>query len=66
MWIAFCVRKHYRYIPIHKICADLEVVIIGGNVAVSSGNVTDDVIAEYIKNQDEIERHKNDNFSVGF
>ena len=38
-----------------------------GYFAVSSGNVTDDVIAEYIKNQDEIERRKkSDNFSVGF
>ena len=38
-----------------------------GYFAVSSGNVTDDVIAEYIKNQDEIERRaKNDNFTVGF
>ena len=23
LWIAFGVRKHYRYIPIHKICAEL-------------------------------------------
>ena len=38
-----------------------------GYFAVSSGNVTDDVIAEYIKNQDEIERRKkSDNFLVGF
>ena len=37
-----------------------------GYFAVSSGNVTDDVIAEYIKNQDEIECRKDDNFSVGF
>ena len=37
-----------------------------GYFAVSSGNVTDDIIAEYIKNQDEIERWKDDNFSVGF
>ena len=38
-----------------------------GYFAVSSGNVTNDVIAEYIKNQDEIERRaKNDNFTVGF
>ena len=38
-----------------------------GYFAVSSGNVTDDVIAQYIKNQDEIERRaKNDNFTVGF
>jgi putative transposase len=37
-----------------------------GYFAVSSGNVTDDVIAEYIKNQDEVERRKSDNFLVGF
>ncbi|MCP5088724.1 MAG: IS200/IS605 family transposase [Rhodobacteraceae bacterium] len=38
-----------------------------GYFAVSSGNVTDDVIAAYIKNQDEVERRKkSDNFSVGF
>ena len=35
--------------------------------AVSTGNVTDDIIAEYIKNQDEVERRKkSDNFQVGF
>lgn len=35
--------------------------------AMSSGNVTDEVITEYIKNQDEIEkRAKNDNFTAGF
>ena len=38
-----------------------------GYFAVSTGNVTDEVIAEYIKNQDEIERCKSsDNFQVGF
>ena len=38
-----------------------------GYFAVSTGNVTDEVIAEYIKNQDEIERRKSsDNFQVGF
>jgi putative transposase len=38
-----------------------------GYFAVSTGNVTDEVIAEYIKNQDEVERHKSsDNFLVGF
>ena len=38
-----------------------------GYFAVSTGNVTDEIIAEYIKNQDEIERRKNcDNFQVGF
>lgn len=31
----------------------------------SSGNVTDEVIAEYIKNQDLEERRKNDNFEIG-
>ena len=35
--------------------------------AVSTGNVTDEVIAEYIKNQDEIEMRKSsDNFQVCF
>lgn len=38
-----------------------------GYFAVSTGNVTDEVIAEYIKNQDEIEKRKSsDNFIVGF
>ena len=38
-----------------------------GYFAVSTGNVTDDIIAEYIKNQDEVERRKkSDNFQVGF
>ena len=38
-----------------------------GYFSVSSGNVTDDVITEYIKNQDEVERRKkSDNFTVGF
>ena len=38
-----------------------------GYFCVSSGNVTDDIIAEYIKNQDEVERRKkSDNFTVGF
>ena len=38
-----------------------------GYFAVTTGNVTDQVIAEYIKNQDEIERRKrSDNFQVGF
>lgn len=38
-----------------------------GYFAVSTGNVTDEVIAEYIKNQDEVERRKSsDNFIVGF
>jgi putative transposase len=33
-----------------------------GYFAVSSGNVTDDGISQYIKNQDEIERRKDENF----
>ena len=38
-----------------------------GYFAVSTENVTDEVIAEYIKNQDEVERRKSsDNFIVGF
>ena len=37
-----------------------------GYFAVTSGKVTEDVIAEYIKNQDEVERRKSDNFTVGF
>jgi putative transposase len=38
-----------------------------GYFAVSTGNVTDDIIAQYIQNQDEIERRKtSDNFQVGF
>lgn len=37
-----------------------------GYFTVSLGNVTDDLIAEYIKNQGEIERQKDDNFLVGF
>ena len=36
-----------------------------GYFVASSGNVTDDVIAEYIKNQDIEESKKNDNFDVG-
>jgi len=35
-----------------------------GYFVASSGNVTDDIIAEYIKNQDKIENIKTDNFSV--
>ncbi len=35
--------------------------------AVSTGNVTDEIIAEYIDRQDEVERRrKSDNFQVGF
>jgi putative transposase len=38
-----------------------------GYFAVSTGHVTEEVIAEYIKNQDEFERRRaTDNFSVGF
>lgn len=35
-----------------------------GYFAASSGNVTDEVIAEYIRNQDNEERMKNDNFQI--
>ena len=35
-----------------------------GYFAASTGNVTDEVIAEYIKNQDIAENMKSDNFSV--
>ena len=38
-----------------------------GYFAVTTGHVTDEIIAAYIKNQDEIERRKKyDNFQVGF
>jgi len=37
-----------------------------GYFAVSTGNVTEDIIAAYIQNQDEIERCRTDNFQVGF
>lgn len=36
-----------------------------GYFVASSGNVTDEVIAEYIKNQDMEEHMKGDNFSIG-
>lgn len=36
-----------------------------GYFVASSGNVTDEVIAEYIKNQDLEERRKSDNFEIG-
>ena len=36
-----------------------------GYFVASSGNVTDEVIAENIKNQDLDERRKNDNFEIG-
>ncbi len=36
-----------------------------GYFVASSGNVTDDVIAEYIKNQDVAETMKVDNFNIG-
>lgn len=36
-----------------------------GYFAASSGNVTDDVIREYIKNQDIAENTKSDNFELG-
>ncbi len=35
-----------------------------GYFVASSGNVTDEVIAEYIKNQDVAENMKSDNFSI--
>ena len=38
-----------------------------GYFAVSTGNVTDEIIAEYIERQDEVERRrKSGNFQVGF
>ena len=37
----------------------------GGYFVASNGNVTDEIIQEYIKNQDIVERKKNDNFEVG-
>ncbi|ORX23341.1 IS200/IS605 family transposase [Thermoanaerobacterium sp. PSU-2] len=37
----------------------------GGYFAASSGNVTDEVIIEYIQNQDIKENQKNDNFTLG-
>lgn len=36
-----------------------------GYFVASSGNVTDEIIQEYIKNQDLEERKKSDNFEVG-
>lgn len=36
-----------------------------GYFVASSGNVTDEIIAEYIKNQDIEERRKADNFEIG-
>lgn len=36
-----------------------------GYFAASSGNVTDEIIAEYIKNQDLEESRKTDNFQIG-
>jgi len=36
-----------------------------GYFAASSGNVTDDVIAQYIEIQDKMERAKDDDFSIG-
>ncbi|MCP2240334.1 putative transposase [Thermoanaerobacterium thermosaccharolyticum] len=36
-----------------------------GYFAASSGNVTDEVIIEYIQNQDIEENQKNDNFTLG-
>lgn len=36
-----------------------------GYFVASSGNITDEVIAEYIKNQDLEERRKSGNFEIG-
>jgi len=36
-----------------------------GYFAASTGNVTDEIIAEYIQNQDIAERQNGDNFSIG-
>ena len=36
-----------------------------GYFAASSGNVTDDVIAQYIEMQDKMERARDDDFSIG-
>ena len=36
-----------------------------GYFVASSGNVTDEIITEYIKNQDIAEHQKGDNFSIG-
>ena len=36
-----------------------------GYFAVSSGNVTDDVIAQYIEHQDQAERARGDDFTIG-
>ena len=35
-----------------------------GYFVASSGNVTDEIIAEYIRNQDNEERMKSDNFQI--
>jgi len=37
----------------------------GSDLSVSSGNVTDEVIAQYIQNQDIEENMKGDNFEIG-
>jgi putative transposase len=36
-----------------------------GYFAASSGNVTDDVIAQYIEMQDKMERGRDDDFQIG-
>jgi putative transposase len=36
-----------------------------GYFVASSGNVTDEIIAEYIQNQDLEEKMRNDNFEIG-
>mgnify|MGYP001096365047 FL=1 len=36
-----------------------------GYFAASSGNVTDEIIKEYIRNQDLQEKNRSDNFEIG-
>ena len=36
-----------------------------GYFVASGGNVTDEVIAEYIKSQDKVENMESDNFNIG-
>lgn len=38
---------------------------VRGYFVASSGNVTDEVIREYIRNQDMQEKMKSDNFDIG-
>lgn len=37
----------------------------GSDLSDSSGNVTDEIIREYIRNQDMEEKMKSDNFDIG-